>query len=58
VYAGTTRLGTFPDQDVLPTPCLFDFVIGPSPPGADFVLVRADVEAKLNVYRWAGTSCS
>ena len=58
VYAGTTRLGTFPDQDVLPSPCLFDFVIAPSPPDSDYDLVRGDAEEALNVYRWAGTSCS
>jgi hypothetical protein len=57
VYAGTNRIGTFLAQDVLPTPCTFDFVIGPKPPEGPYILIKSDVEEALNVYQWAAMKC-
>jgi hypothetical protein len=57
VYSGTSRIGTFVQQDVLPTPCRFDFVIGPKPPDGPYILLKSDAEENLNVYQWAALSC-
>jgi hypothetical protein len=57
VYSGASRIGTFVQQDVLPNPCGFDFVIGPKPPDGPYTLVKSDAVETLNVYRWAGLTC-
>jgi hypothetical protein len=57
VYSGTSRIGTFVQQDVLPTPCRFDFVISPKPPEGPYILLKSDVEENLNVYQWAALGC-
>ncbi len=57
VFAGDIRLGTFPDQNVRPAPCLFDYVISAATPGGDFSLAYTDPAAGLNVYRRLGAAC-
>ena len=58
VYAGDLRLGTFPNQDVRPQPCLFDYVIGASTTAVGFSRINADPVADLNVYKRDGPRCS
>jgi hypothetical protein len=57
VYVGDTRLGTFPNQDVRPQPCLFDYVIGASTTAVGFSQINADPVADLNVYKRDGPRC-
>ncbi len=58
VYAGDLRLGTFPNQDVRPQPCLFDYVIGASTTAVGFSRINTDPVADLNVYKRDGPRCS
>ncbi len=53
VYAGSLRLGTFPDQNVRPSPCLFDYVISPVTPADGFSVVYADEALNLKLYKRA-----
>ena len=58
VYAGTLRLGTFPDQNVRPAPCLFDYVISPVTPADGFSVVYADEALNLKLYKRDGARCA
>ena len=58
IYAGDLRLGTFPNQDVRPQPCLFDYVIGASTTAVGFSRINTDPVADLNVYKRDGPRCS
>jgi hypothetical protein len=58
VYSGSYRKGTFPDQDVRPGPCAFDYVISPVPPAGGSSLVYTDQTGGLHTYKRAGASCS
>src|SRR6266446_7004503 len=57
VYVGDLRLGTFPDQDARPEPCLFDYVISSATSAVGFSLIYADPTASLNVYKHEGARC-
>ncbi len=58
VYVGDLRLGTFPDQDARPEPCLFDYVISSATSAVGFSLIYADPTASLNVYKHEGARCT
>jgi hypothetical protein len=58
VYAGSFRLGTFPDQNVRPAPCLFDYVIGAVTPADGFSVVYADEALNLKLYKRDGAPCA
>src|SRR5216684_2172970 len=58
VYAGSLRLGTFPDQNVRPAPCLFDYVISPVTPADGFSVVYADEALNLKLYKRDGARCA
>jgi len=58
IFTGDTRLGTFPDQNVRPQPCAFDYVIASAPPDSDFTLVYSDLSAGLDVFKRIGPSCA
>jgi len=58
VYSGSYRIGTFPDQDIRPAPCAFDYVISPVPPAGGSSLVYTDPTGDLHTYKRAGASCS
>jgi hypothetical protein len=58
VYAGSLRIGTFPDQNVRPAPCLYDYVIGAVMPADGFTVVYADEALKLNLYKRDGARCA
>jgi len=57
VYSGSYRMGTFPDQDVRPGPCAFDYVISPVPPAGGSSLVYTDQTGDLHTYKRTGASC-
>lgn len=58
IFTGSARLGTFPDQDVWPQPCRFDYAIGSAPPDANFTLLSPGLSGDLNVYKREGPACS
>lgn len=58
VYAGSLRLGTFPDQNLRPAPCLYEYVIGAMMPADGFTVVYADEALKLNLYKRDGARCT
>jgi len=58
IFTGSARLGTFPDQDVWPQPCRFDYAIGSAPPDANFTLLSPGLNGDLNIYKRAGPACS
>ena len=58
VFVGETRLGTFPDQNIRPQPCGFDYVIQAQAPAPDFALVYTDPVTRLSVYKRSGASCA
>ena len=58
VYAGDLRPGTFPDQNVRPAPCLYDYVIGPATPGDGFSVIYTDETLNLKLYKRAGPRCT
>jgi len=58
VFVGETRLGTFPDQNIRPQPCGFDYVIQAQAPAPDFALVYTDPVTGLVVYKRTGASCA
>ena len=58
VYAGTLRLGTFPDQNVRPAACLYDYVISPVTPADGFSVVYADEALNLKLYKRDGARCA
>jgi len=57
IFAGDMRVGTFPDQDVRPEPCSFDYVISAAAPEGDFSVTYTDSAAGLSVYRRLGPAC-
>ena len=57
IFTGDVRLGTFPEQNVRPQTCHFDYVIATSPPDADFALVYTETDAGLSVYKREGPAC-
>jgi hypothetical protein len=57
VFVGDVRLGTFPDQNIRPSACRFDYVLRDQPPEGDFVLAGAVPNSALNVYRRVGPPC-
>jgi hypothetical protein len=57
VFAANERIA-FPDQNVMPAPCAFDYVISASSPIGDFSLIYSDPTAGLAVYKRVGGACT
>ena len=58
VFVGGTRLGTFQDQNALPEPCAFDYVVAGEAPQGNFMQVYLDPAIQLGVYKRIGPPCS
>jgi hypothetical protein len=57
VFAANERIA-FPDQNVMPAPCGFDYVISASSPTGAFSLIYSDPTAGLGVYKRVGGACT
>lgn len=57
VYVGETRLGTFPNQNIHPQPCAFDYVIRALRPERDYAPVYTDPVTGLSVFKRLGSPC-
>ena len=57
IFTGDFRIGTFPDQDLPPQACRFEYVIAAAPPEGNFALVHPDPRVGLDVYKRLGAAC-
>jgi hypothetical protein len=57
VFTGNVRLGTFDLQNVRPSSCDYNYVIGRAPPAGNFELVYGDPSLQVDVYRRLGSGC-